>query len=318
MEPTHTPNNALPITTQAKILAEEILDDIEIKKTSISSILMKTNRLARLLRDGDAQRWISFEINGYPKNFEATKLGKCSKYYTGFFGITMGDDPYVNFSAPALEDFINTTNIDQFTKFSSNKVDVVNWTIRLHAEAVTQFQSISFSIYRYVLEVYLSLEIGDIANDIFQDSRILVDKFVQDHCSHDIKEQFLSINDRLKENVTESYSQALLTVRRVLVSIADSIYPPNPEPYTDKKGKSHAVDNDNYVNRILAYIDKNIPGEISYSMIETDIEHLAARLEALNEKSCKGVHVKVTKHEAQLAIIQMYMIIAEIARLQNK
>lgn len=310
----------LTISEEAKILSKQILDDIEFNKFPISSILMKTNRLARLLRDSDAQKWISYEIGGYPSDlekFDPKKLGKCQKYFRGDFRLSQGKELYQKFTLPSLEDFIGNTSVQQFPKFQNDVENHVQWTIKFHGSAVQHFEEVKLQVYRYVLEVYLSLSIGDVADDIFQSSRLLADGFIQENCSHEIKEQFLSINDRIKENAPESFSQALLTVRRILMSIADSIFPPQIEPYIGKSGKKHPVGPENYVNRILAFYDDNISSESSINSLESDISHLAARLEALNDKSCKGVHENVLKEEAQLAIIQMYLLIAEIAKVKK-
>lgn len=42
--------------------------------------------------------------------------------------------------------------------------------------------------------------------------------------------------------------------------------------------------------------------------------HLAARLDAVYEKACKGVHNEVDNGEAQLTVIHTYLFLAEVAR----
>ena len=46
----------------AKELSDVILGDLEISQLPISQILMKAKRLARLLHDSDAQKWLDYEI----------------------------------------------------------------------------------------------------------------------------------------------------------------------------------------------------------------------------------------------------------------
>ena len=48
----------------ARILAEEILRSFEERSSPISENLMKTIRLARLLNDIDAEKWLEYEIQG--------------------------------------------------------------------------------------------------------------------------------------------------------------------------------------------------------------------------------------------------------------
>jgi len=51
----------------------------------------------------------------------------------------------------------------------------------------------------------------------------------------------------------------------------------------------------------------------SREVIESELEHLAARLDAIYEKACKGVHVDVSEQEARLAVIHTYLLIGEVA-----
>jgi AbiTii len=44
------------------------------------AVLMRAKRLARLMRDTDAQTWLDLETNGYPQGFSFATLGTCEKY----------------------------------------------------------------------------------------------------------------------------------------------------------------------------------------------------------------------------------------------
>ncbi len=46
-------------------LARELLDDVELSRTSVESIVLKASRLARLLGDEELIRWLYFERFGY-------------------------------------------------------------------------------------------------------------------------------------------------------------------------------------------------------------------------------------------------------------
>ena len=65
---------------EARKVSESLLDDLENSKVLIDSVLMKAKRLARLMRDTDAQIWLDFETKGYPKEFSFSELGNCLKY----------------------------------------------------------------------------------------------------------------------------------------------------------------------------------------------------------------------------------------------
>lgn len=64
----------------ARSVARELLDGLEGGSAGIASLLMKAKRLARLLRDEDAQRWLDLEMKGYPPSFNFGSLGSCLRY----------------------------------------------------------------------------------------------------------------------------------------------------------------------------------------------------------------------------------------------
>ena len=119
----------------------------------------------------------------------------------------------------------------------------------------------------------------------------------------------------MKEAEPESRSEALTSSRRLLVSVADSVFPARSEPNVDVSGKERDVSQEKYVNRIMAFLEERIASRGSLAILGAELQHLALRLEAVREKASKGVHADVTRSEARLAVIHTYLIVAEIARL---
>jgi hypothetical protein len=302
---------------QAKQLSKDILDDLEINQLPISPILMKTMRLARILHDTEAQNWINYEIKGYPEDFNPEDLGCYKKYFCKpyFFEYTDSKKKLI-LSLPSLESFIHDITIEDF--MTTKSTDNVIWAIDIRHGLIHQYQEEKLAIHTYVSEVFLSLSIGDIVENIFQDARIKVDLFIQENCSKETKEMLLSINERLKDNNSEANAHALLSCRRILSSVADSIFPAQTKQYIDKKGRARDVNQDNYINRILAFIELNINSGSNLLLLDSNIDHLAKRLDAISIESNKGVHHTISKEEARLTIIQMYLIIAEIATIHKQ
>ena len=52
--------------TRAALLARELLNDIELGSLPSLQLLMKGARLARMARSGRIERWLDFELRGYP------------------------------------------------------------------------------------------------------------------------------------------------------------------------------------------------------------------------------------------------------------
>ena len=325
----HEPTTRL---SAARQLAMDLLDDIETKGGGISSIIMKTQRLARLLRDQDAQQWLELELKGYPVDFKVSSLGACRKYPESS-GRLLGTSIYCRDSLPDLEakvaaaeqalksSFLPSINnpINNFTaagateKIMKTGFQMLADCQKIYTDACRRFQSFKSGIHNYATETFIAIELGDAAEDIFQNSRILVDTFVRTHCPK-AAEQLVCMNDRIKESSPESLSSALTACRRLLATVADALFPAQEGPYIDSRGKSRKVGPDAYKNRLLAFLDKKILSGSTHSVIESQMEHLASRLDAVYEKACKGVHDNVDLHEAKLTIIQTWLFLAELAR----
>jgi hypothetical protein len=127
-------------------------------------------------------------------------------------------------------------------------------------------------------------------------------------------EQLVAVTERLNEGSGESLSHALTSCRRLLATVADVVFPPQSEPRTDRKGKDRQVGAEHYKNRLLAFLEDHVASGGTSDIIASQLDHLAARLDAVYEKACKGVHADVDQAEARLVIIQTYLFLAEVAR----
>lgn len=321
---------------EARIVAQELLASLENSQVSIEKILMKAKRLARLMRDADAQVWLDLETRGYPDNFNFTELGNCRQYATRGGRLTL-DEKYYSVGLPNLEAKIKSDEaiIDGFrtSKYSTSAKDFLEANAtsslntgqikyqraqkELYASNQSLFISMKSAIHNYATDVDLAIELGDVAQDIFESAREQVDNFVRVNCPK-AAEQLVAINERMQENLPESRSGALTSCRRLLMTVADSVFPPQSNDWIDSKGKLRKVGTEEYKNRLLAFADNQIGSHSSYLILTAEIEHLAARLDAVYEKVSKGVHTDVSTDEARLAVIQTYLFIGEIARLSTE
>lgn len=319
---------------EAREIANELLDDFETKNSPIDLLLMKTKRLARMMRDTDAQEWLDYEIKGYPIDFNFSKIGTCKKY--AISGGRLTDEKYYTFSLPNIEATSKTSEHVFKTKAISNsslkakdfleqratetlitnQQKVQDAQKNKHVSDHTLFISLKAAIHNYITDIYLSIEFGDAAQDIFEQSREDVDTFIRIHCPK-AAEKLVAINERMQDNSPESMSSALTSCRRLLMTIADSIFPPQKEKWIDQKGKERKVGVEEYKNRLLAYIGSDIDGKSSFAIISSEVEHLASKLDAIYEKSCKGVHNDISTKEARLAVVHTYLFIAELARVSH-
>lgn len=196
----------------------------------------------------------------------------------------------------------------------------VTHVLVLHRDAYTssvgRFQRMKAAFHSYATDTLISLELGDIAENLFERARADIDRFVRASCP-EAAEQLVAVNERLRENNRESRAAALTSCRRLINSIADSLFPPSDEPYLDGKGKKRDVGSEAYKNRLVAFVEQRLESQSSKRILSSELDHLVERLNSLYEKACKGVHDDVSEREAELVILQAYLFLGEQVQLAS-
>ena len=320
---------------EAREVASQLLDDMETQEHPVERHLMRAKRIARLLRDTDSQTWLDLESRGYPKDFSISKLGNCLKYAKAGGRVTE-DSKYYLISLPSLEaeclsdknrvekaiPMASSGTAENFlvsaatSKMYEDQIQAINKVKKVYLQNVALYSALKAAVHSYVTDTLISLEFGDIAESIFDTLRQQVDTFIRSR-SPKAAEKFLMIAERMAEGNTEACAEALTSCRRLLMTVADSLFPPSDSDWIDGTGKKRKVGIDNYKNRLLAFIESSIKSSTTRALIENDLEHLSKRLDAIYEKSCKGVHSDVTIEEARLTIIQAYIFIGELSRIDE-
>jgi hypothetical protein len=330
--------------TEAREVAQALLDELELGTSPIINSIMKGNRLARLLRDTDAATWLDLEARGYPLGFVFSVLGSCEKYARAG-GRILPDNNYYPPSLPQYEAAVRTSEkaLDGI-RFPANLAPSVSssnpheWTGIQIAGAVDKvttaytaalrdaqlrcdhnvklFNGMKSAVHSYATDCYHALSFGQTAEGLFERARSDVDRFIRDVAPKSA-EQLVAAFERYDSGGAEALSHALTSVRRLLSTVADAVYPPKSEPIADGSGRKHDVGQQEYKNRLLAFIQERQTSQSARAILGAELEHLAARLDAVYEKSCKGVHGDVTEAEARLVLIGSYMFLAEIARLAS-
>ena len=88
---------------EARKVSEDLLNDLEGSKSKIDAVLMRAKRLARLMRDTDAQTWLDLETKGYPEDFAISELGDCINYAVSGGRVDLEEGKYYTQSLPAIE-----------------------------------------------------------------------------------------------------------------------------------------------------------------------------------------------------------------------
>ncbi len=302
-------------------LAEDLLEDIELRRIEPVDIARKTGRLARLLDDQVALRWLRYEIAGYPNplDAEASEAALFSnrqapqddqggaRFWTGHLA---------SLAAEADGARVQLSSGDEGTSSSE-------WAITVEREKAQRrdglrsvvsgrnelIERITSSFYSYVSVRYQELRFGSAVESAFDVVRAQVDETISTLVPDALPKLSAAFENVTSEN-PEHWANAASTCRRLLKAAADALRPPGP----DKDGRR--MDDGAYINRLVDWIVAQSASRTAGEMISSDLEYLGHRLDAADDAGHKGAHAEVDRFDASRFLVGTYLVLGDILRLR--
>lgn len=128
---------------------------------------------------------------------------------------------------------------------------------------------------------YLSLHLAHLADDVLLRLNDL-DRELPDKLHAAMR------NSQIIET-TEDVAQACLSCRRLLEGLADVLYPPNKEPVN-----GHKVGQEQYINRLRAYIGDKLKGD-QKDLMDIQLLDIGERIKKGYELANKGAHSRISR-----------------------
>lgn len=319
-------------------LSREILRNFELSEIPVGNIILKCLRLCRLLGDQQGIQLFTFESSGYPRGTNGTYTAEAERIailaHRGFQQynyVTKNLSNYISYALISdLESGVETLRIklsasadpdvslasanpNQFlTAPIGNSQERSQTTSQIHQNTQIIAQ-VKGALYNYVLNIYNKLVYGNIVEDIFTEARTKVNEDLGKYCPKSI-EKFVSVYENLSSDNPEDYANAVHSCRRILLDLADALYPPSDTPI-QVNGKPIKIGADQYINRLIQYISSKSGSKTYNDVVGSDLSSIGKRLDAINDAVCKGTHTDITKEEAQRYIIHTYFLISDIISL---
>lgn len=326
-------------SAEALELSEEILRNFELSEIPSQHIILKCLRLARLINDFDSLEWLKQEANGYektPEGYLTTKswelTAKSGRRYFEKDEKTKKPVEYAFMETLAvMEASIKVAqqrmevasdpdiSISSHSQYNPTLPAGNKWERQDIAQSIKKFtermEKVKSKIYEYVFNVNYELKFGNITEDIFTRKRNIVDNRLKEICPEAIQ-KFISVYENLKSGNDEDWANAVHSCRRILKDVADQLYPPSDEPVIlEESNKKIQVGNDQFINRIVLYVESKSTSEKFNSVVGSHIKFIGERLDSLYQAANKGTHHEVTLEEAERYIIYIYLILGDIINL---
>ena len=158
---------------------------------------------------------------------------------------------------------------------------------------------------------------GQINADIFERNRQYVDEKLS-AIAPEALEQFISVYRRLGEGDPEARSQALSSCRRILKSLADSLYPPRELPVVGTDGKSRDLTDEKYIARLWQFVSDRVGTTKAGGLLLAQVNDLGSRIDRLYGLTNKGVHAEISEFEVNQCVIQTYLLAGDLLRLTDQ
>jgi hypothetical protein len=172
-------------------------------------------------------------------------------------------------------------------------------------------------LWDFLVETEWKLTFGEASADTFERLRSYVDQRLN-VLSPSALEQFQSAYRRLREGGAEARSQAVVTCRRILKTMAGELYPPRDESVKGADGRLREMKDDNFLNRLLQFVTEALGAHANGAVVSAAVEDVGKRIHALNELASKGVHHEVGTYEVDTCVVQTYLVVADLLRMRER
>jgi hypothetical protein len=286
--------------TEILKLAEDILRNIELSEIPLSNICLKAARLARLSNDTEKIEGLA-ELSSACASTEAyLDAAKLQ--------LAAASDRPVSLSSANPNQYV-------FTPIGNTGERV---GLRQGIEnARGNLQKASTRLYTYALSSFFQIRFSGISQEIFESTKMIVDNKLKELIPESVK-IFVSIYDNLKSDNVEDWSNAVHSCRKLLKDLADRLFPPNPDGNNEieRGGKNIKVGEENYINRLICYIQDKSGSDTYKSVIGANLQYTGERIDSISDAIQKGSHIDITsRYEAERFVIYTYLLIGDIISL---
>jgi hypothetical protein len=276
-----------------------------------------------------AMEWLRFEIGGYHlvgeglepdawaaatrSNRVGLNMGKAFAY-TAPVGqlealIEAGQAQLVAARDPDVS--VSSANPHQFMAAPKGNADERVAIRNYIADQRALLDKVIGALYDYTAARYQELRFGEAVESAFEAVRSEVDRRIGTLVPTALPKLSAAFENASSDN-PEQWANAAAGCRRLLMAAADELRPPGD----DVNGRTMGPDN--YINRLVDWIEKHSESETSAKLIVADLADFGRRLDATVDAGSKGAHAEVSRFDAARFVAGTYLLLGDILSLRDE
>jgi hypothetical protein len=319
----------VPATRRAEALelSTRLLEDIEFARLSGIDVARRALRLARLLDEETAIRWLTYEVVGYPKPLDDTAVDAAQ--LSGRQADPAEDDSprWWTDSLTEMETLADSAiaEIEGLSGSATSSGEMALLVQRDKLQVIAGLRTTAVAkrgtrdrvvgaIHMYVSQRHDQLRFGASVERAFEVLRSEVDSRIAAMVPNAVGMLAAAFENAASAN-PEHWANAASTCRRLLKEAADALRPAG-EPVTLESGTVVNAGPGHYVNRLTLWIDEQKTSDTFAGMVKADLEYLGRRLDAVDHAGQKGAHATgVERRDASRFIVGTYLVLGDVLRL---
>jgi hypothetical protein len=297
-------------TDQITALALDVLEDAEMSRTSVGSLVLKASRLARLVDDEEAVTWLGWERIGYNNSEVSRRYLHLTRRWINFEEKTAhwGSTAFYEAAISAKQQQLDAAKSFQPANMGAHRLQMqeISKISESMRSSMVILSAVRAQVQEFATRTYHEKFFSQQAETIFSQYQSEVDTLLS-ATARTAFDRLPHVFELLATGDSEAVSHALATCRRVLDSFADAVYPARAE--SARIGDQEIeVGGQHTRNRLRVYVYDRIGNGSRYERLRKAIAPLYGRLAA-------GVHNEVTIGEARALVLHTYLLLGEILTL---
>lgn len=308
-------------------LLKEALNELENQKGSLLSGIQKINRAAKIVDNEQLYKWCEIQLGNpkyvyplqqYISSIIKDKENKSKKTWKEFkkaenkvieTGLSIdyhcdidelnvksdkagGGYKNIGFIEETYTDIVKNKKGNDGTYYQDNLNHHLNFIRRIAHDKATE-------LYKFLAYSDTPISCFDILKTEIDDKLFDVDP--------ELAEKLMISFESVSSNNPEKWSQALTTCRRIIIKLADILYPP-----TDKIINGRSLRKSNYINRLWVFMDESIESESNKELAKSHVDYIGNYLEKTHRLTQKGVHSDLQHIESVKTVFHLYLLLGDI------